>query len=82
MEYFVRYARFGPSGAPTKTGWRLRLFATANEARTFSRQLVVGGWRVEAGRCGEATPQAPGPVEIASGRQWTYPAPPAGRASA
>jgi hypothetical protein len=89
MEYFVRYARFGPSGVITKSGWRLRLFATANEARIFSRQLLVGGWKVEAGRCaGDAAQQASSPSEIATGRaariapagEGAFPAPPLGRA--
>ena len=67
-----------------KSGWRLRLFATANEARAFSRQLLVGGWRVEAGHCGSnAAPPAPEPAELAprlTAREAAYPAPPPGRA--
>jgi hypothetical protein len=92
MDYFVRYARFGPSGSLMKSGWKLRLFATANEARAFSQQLVLGGWRVEAGRCGsDAAPPAPDLAEIAPGRATrlappretaypAYPARPRGRA--
>jgi hypothetical protein len=50
MEYFVRYAKFWQSGVSTKSGWKVRIFATASEAHVFSRQMSLAGWSVEAGR--------------------------------
>jgi hypothetical protein len=50
MEYFVRYAKFRQSGVSTKSGWKVRIFATAREAYAFSQQMSLAGWSVEAGR--------------------------------
>jgi hypothetical protein len=50
MEYFVRYAKFWQSGVSTKSGWKVRIFATATEAHAFSQQMSLAGWSVEAGR--------------------------------
>jgi hypothetical protein len=56
MEYFVRYAKVRPHGGLTKPGWRVRLFATATEARAFSLLMSLPGWRVEVGALGDAPP--------------------------
>ena len=50
MKYFVRYAKFWQSGASTKSGWKVRIFATASEARAFFQKMSLAGWSVEAGR--------------------------------
>ena len=59
MKHFVRFAKQTASGTIGPRGWRLRLFATANEASTFAREMVDKDWRVELGNTGDAAPDAP-----------------------
>jgi hypothetical protein len=56
MEYFVRYAKVHQHGGVAKPGWRVRLFATASEARAFSLLMSLPGWRVEVGPLRDAPP--------------------------
>ncbi len=60
MRHFVRFAKFSPCGSIARSGWRLRLFATSNEASAFARQMVGAYWRVEVGDVDEIEPEAPG----------------------
>jgi hypothetical protein len=59
MKNFVRFAKLTASGAIARSGWRLRLFATANEASAFAREMVDNGWRAELGNVGDAESDAP-----------------------
>jgi hypothetical protein len=62
MKHFVRFAKVSAYGAIARPGWRLRLFATANEASTFAREMIDNGWRAELGNVGDAEPDAPNPL--------------------
>lgn len=60
MKHFVRFAKLTASGTIGPRGWRLRLFATANEASTFAGEMVDNGWRAELGNVGDLEAAAPG----------------------
>ena len=64
MQHFVRFAKFSPCGSIARSGWRLRLFATSNEASAFARQMVGACWRVEVGDFDDTEPDAPGPSRV------------------
>ena len=58
MRHFVRFAKFSPSGSLARSGWRLRLFATWDEASAFAQQMIGADWCVETGDFGEAELEA------------------------
>jgi hypothetical protein len=60
MQHFVRFAKFSPCGSIARSGWRLRLFATSNEASAFAEQVVGACWRVEVGTFDETEREVPG----------------------
>ncbi len=64
MKYFVRFAKFSLSGSITRPGWRLRLFATSNDASAFALEMVAADWRVELGDFGGLDPEAPRPLMV------------------
>jgi hypothetical protein len=59
MKNFVKFAKLTASGAVVRPGWRLRLFATANEASAFAREMIAKGWRAELGTVGDVESDAP-----------------------
>jgi hypothetical protein len=61
MNYFVRFAKAFPSGAIAPPGWRVRLFATSNEAGAFAQEMIGKGCRAELGNFGEPAAGAPSP---------------------
>ncbi len=61
MRHFVRFAKFSPSGSLARSGWRLRLFATWDEASAFAQQMIGADWCVETGDFGEAELEATTP---------------------
>jgi hypothetical protein len=61
MRHFVRFAKFSPCGSLARSGWRLRLFATWDEASAFARQMLGADWRVETGDFGDGEPEATRP---------------------
>jgi hypothetical protein len=61
MRHFARFAKLSASGTIGRRGWRVRLFATATEARAFARQMTDNGWTVELDNVGDLEPAAPRP---------------------
>jgi len=59
MRHFVRFAKVSASGSVDRSGWRLRIFQNANEARAFSDGLAGRSWRVESGAYEDDEPVAP-----------------------
>ncbi len=59
MNHFVRFAKLSASGTLGRAGWRLRMFATSNEAGAFARQMMSKGWRVETGELDDTDADAP-----------------------
>ncbi|MBV8472728.1 MAG: hypothetical protein JO234_04860 [Hyphomicrobiales bacterium] len=61
MKHFVRFAKLSASGRISPRGWRVRLFATANDASAFAQGMIGNGWRAELGDVGDLEAAAPNP---------------------
>jgi len=56
MRHFVRFAKLSANGSVGRSGWRLRIFLTADEAGAFAEDLAARLWRVEVGEYEDAEP--------------------------
>ena len=50
MRHFVRFAKVATNGLVDRGGWRLRIFLTPAEARSFAQTLAQEPWLVETGQ--------------------------------
>ena len=62
MDHYVRYAKPSACGVIRSPGWRLRLFATSNEADAFSQEMIGRGWRIEIGALDQVETDASSPT--------------------